>query len=227
MAPAPPGGHLLKCLEKEPGDRYSSAEARRRTWGAGCNTAGRMRNGRGRLSKPAGSSADGSSWQRRWRRAAWGRRQDWRGGWSLRPDPDAELKEIQRRLARGETIELIGSGPTSGPAWSHVAKGSPTTDRSPSDHEVSAPVLRPTRHVGSSARHTRHRVPDFSAVRHESDQNTGGAVGLYLGRKAYSSPSGVGEAFVQLTFNDITNPRDSVETWNATHPTQPPRPVDN
>ena len=145
-------------------------------------------------------------------------------GWQLwRRDPDAAEKDIERRLARGESVPLLGSGPTSQPAWSRVVLGTGLLDRS--DNEDRACRFFSTGGMLELLRDPQLDRYVFRAeVRHETDQQFG-AVGLYLGRRSYSTSMGDIHVFVQVGFNDISSRRDQIRHWNADHPQEPQRAV--
>jgi hypothetical protein len=147
-------------------------------------------------------------------------------------DDDAAEKEIERKLARlapGETLPLLGSGPTSEPICPHIALGKPTTDRSVVDRAFKLQAFDPPGMLDLVRAVPLDRYQIQAQVRHESDQNGGGFVGLYLGRKAYAAAAGEVQVFLQLTFNDISSRKEWVERQNEKQkkdrPDLPPIPV--
>ena len=61
-------------------------------------------------------------------------------------------------------------------------------------------------------------------VRHESDQGLG-FVGLYFGRREYSTTAGDVQVLVQTYFNDVHSQGDDFRHWNQDHPEKPQRRV--
>ena len=59
-------------------------------------------------------------------------------------------------------------------------------------------------------------------IRHESDQGFG-FVGLFFGRRDYSTAAGDVQVMVEVYFNDVHSKRDEIRHWNQDHPDSPPR----
>jgi hypothetical protein len=140
-------------------------------------------------------------------------------------DPDAAEKEIERRLVRGEGVELIGTGPMSGPVWSQVVLGTGVMDRS--DKEDRAFRFQSFSPVGllellRDPRMDRYEIQ--AEVRHEADLGIGLA-GLFLSRRAFSSAAGDVQVFIPVTYNGIHSLADQNRHWNEDNPDQPPKPV--
>jgi hypothetical protein len=209
----------LKCLQKEPRDRYPSATALAEDldrWLHDLPTEakypGRLARVRGFLRRRAflaaslgvcGLGAAGGF-----------------AGWMLW-NPDAAADDLERRLTRGEPATLIGD--TGAPAWSRFVLGKQKTlvENAPDgafqvhcwDHCL-LEVLRDPR--------TDHYR--FTAeIRHEADgQDTGyGSVGIYFGRREHPSPLGTVQVFVLVNFNDIRSAADWAKIQNMKHPKVP------
>ncbi len=132
----------LKCLEKAPGSRYPSADAL-------ADDLGRWLRGESTLARPLGRV------RRLWRRAkrqrvaaaaVCGALLAAGGAFAaaqylgpepevveVTPDPDAKLKEIQRELAAGKRVVLIG--PTGLPRWHRWALAPATLGESQEVHD--------------------------------------------------------------------------------------------
>ena len=217
-----------KCLEKDPRDRYPSAAALAEDldrW---------LQHGRPEAKQPGPLVRTGRFVRRRTFLAgslavcglgATAGLAGW--WWSPRPvDPDAAIKEIERRLARGEAVELIGSGPTSAPAWSRVAMGTAVTDRSDKggDHAFRLLSDSPGGWLELVRDPQTDRYVIRAEIRHETDQGYG-FVGLYFGRREYPTTAGDVQVRVQTCFNDVHSRGDDIRHSNQDHPEKPPRRV--
>ncbi len=197
-----------KCLEKEPRDRYPSAAAL-------AEDLDRWLDGRPPEAKRPGPLLRAGRFVRRRKflctslaACGLGAAAGLTGWWFLQPDPDAEIKEIEKRLARGEAVELLGKGPTSRPAWSRVVMGKPETDRSSIDTAFRLQGITPAALLELVRDPQMDRYVFRAEVRHEAGQ---GFVGLYFGRREYATPGGPAHVFVQLGFNDIYSEKKQAE----------------
>ncbi len=216
-----------KCLEKEPRDRYPSAAAL-------AEDLDRWLDGRAPEAKRPGPLAQTSRFVRRRKflcaslaACGLGATAGLTGWWWLRPDPDAAIKEIEKRLARGEAVELIGSGPASAPAWSHVVQGTIVTDRSDKgdrsgqiDQAFRLLSYTPPGRLDLVHDPQTDRYVIRAEIRHETDQGFG-SVGLYFGRRDYSITAGDVQVLVQTYFNDVHSQGDDFRHWNQDHPEKP------
>jgi serine/threonine-protein kinase len=140
-------------------------------------------------------------------------------GWRLLWDPDAAAAEIERRLAAGQAVELLGSGRDSKPVWSRVVAGTPVMDTSVIGGAFRLHCFSPPGMLELVRDAQVDRYAIRAQVRHEADQESG-EVGLYLARREQPTPSGLIQAFVLLCFNDIHSSKKSAEDWNRDHPKQ-------
>src|SRR5262249_38772218 len=187
----------LKCLEKDPGRRYTTAEAL-------ADALACWQAGEPILAKPA-------SWPRRaWRKV---RRHPFvtaavllvalgsagTGTWLHYSDPDRELHLVQAALTRGELAVLIPEkGP---PRWFRLQTGDAGTGIDPRD--------------GSFLFHTfwlslLELIPDpqldryrFRAeIRQQEDPARLGEVGIYFARTNLVGTKGAADSFLALSFTD-------------------------
>jgi eukaryotic-like serine/threonine-protein kinase len=205
----------LKCLQKEPRDRYPTATALAEDldrWLHDLPTEakfpGRLARVRGFIRRRAflatslgvcGLGAAGGF-----------------AGWMLW-NPDAAADDLERRLARGESVTLIGE--SGAPAWSRWPLGkqkslvSHAADGTVQVRCLDANLLELLRDPRTD--HYRFRAE----VSHEVDAEDGtGGVGVYFGRHSHPSPNGAIHVFVQVVFNDIHSKADWAKNQNLKHP---------
>jgi serine/threonine-protein kinase len=191
----------LKCLEKEPPDRYGSAAALAEdleSWLQGQPVKARPVS---RLSRTA------RVLRRRWRWAAaavvallavvFGVISH------VRTDPDRPRRMIEEALARGEAVVLIGSA--GGPRWYRWNCGQEAS-------QIYAPADGPlTLHSWGLAMLElvadpcveRYRL--CARVRHEQTHLAEG-VGLYFAHRRHPTSAGEVDFYGQMTFDDVTDP---------------------
>jgi serine/threonine-protein kinase len=215
----------LKCLEKEPNDRYPSAAALAENlerWLEGgkpeakrpgpLRRAARLMGRRSFLVASLGGCGLAA--------AGW-------AGWQFsRPDPDAALKEIERRLAHGETVELLSSGPTSAPAWSHEVRGTNVTDRSEKDQAFRLQSFSDCwLELLRDPQTDRYRID--AEMRHEASELSAGVVGLFFGGRVYSTAAGDFRIFLKLAFNEVYSDADLIRHQNEDRKAAAPVPSGN
>jgi serine/threonine-protein kinase len=188
---------VLKCLEKEPGRRYASAEA----------LADDLRNwsdGRPIQTRPL-------PWPRRLGRAL--RRHPWRGaaaGLCLLlagavplffhfTDPDRPLKALQGRLARGHEVTLIGDG--GGPPWKEWVQGEGVFLPPPGQDDAFT-ISALNRALLALLRDPQQGYRLTAEVRH-NEHSKGGEVGLFFGHSRYATGPGPSHSCCTWTFNDF------------------------
>jgi serine/threonine-protein kinase len=207
----------LKCLEKEPGRRYLSAQALAEDLGFWLDhKTPRVRPRR---------------WPVRIGRSCWrfGKRHPLvsvspliaglvvllvllavtsnppegsgqRGKGKPPPDPDRVLKAIQNQLARGKAATLIGE--TGEPRWSQwvlgegAAKVSPAADGTYTVHTWALSMLE----LVQDPQKDRYRFQ--AEVRHRTSDESG-EVGIYFAREQHPGAASTLHSFCQLTFNDV------------------------
>jgi tRNA A-37 threonylcarbamoyl transferase component Bud32 len=190
---------VRKCLDKDPARRYDSAA------GLADDLACWLRN-EPIMARPP------SRIERTWR---WIKRHPW---WAVgifflvvgppaanfayqRLDPDRPIKVAERRIARGERVELLGVNAP--PPWFRWASGAAGTQEGNLNdgmfgaHSLSLALLEllPEPYCKS------YRF--YAEVRH--DWKAGGHVGIYLGRREHAIPGGVAHAFWEVSFDDATD----------------------
>jgi serine/threonine-protein kinase len=205
----------LKCLEKDPRRRYPSAAALAEDldrWLHDLRPKAKLPNplarARGFMRRRAflaaflgvcGLGAAGSF-----------------AGWMLW-NPDAAVEDLERRLARGESVTLIGE--SGAPAWSRWPLGQKISMVShPADgtfqvHCTDAILLELLGDPRTD--HYRFRAE----LCHEGETETGlSNVGVYFGRHSHPSPNGAVHVFVQVAFNDIYSKAAWAKNLNAMNP---------
>ena len=190
----------LKCLQKEPRDRYPTATALAEDldrWlhdqPTEAKFPGRLTRGLGFIRRRTlltaslgvcGLGAVGGL-----------------AGWMLW-NPDAAADDLEQRLARGESVTLLGE--TGAPAWSKWAFGK--------EKALADSALDGTFQINcwNSAllellRNPRREHYLFRAemIHWDDSEDGSGRVGVYFGRQARSGSSGTVHVLVQVQFNDI------------------------
>jgi serine/threonine-protein kinase len=190
----------LKCLEKNPAHRYVSAEAL-------ADDLERWQAGEPILAKPA-------PWPRRWWRKV--RRHPiastvaivlivaLAGGLAAQHlrNPDRELWDMQRTLARGEPVTLIGD--KGRPRWLRWQTGEAGTGINFRDGSFYIQTTEDT---------LLELMPDpqverylFRAeIKHDSDLSHVGDLGLYFSHEKLHGPKGIADSFLALSFSDGRN----------------------
>lgn len=197
---------LLKCLEKKPEHRYPSAAALAddlQAWLSG---------------RPIGSRP----WTWRRRLGRWARRHPWRSLAVVllvalptvflflpdRIDPDRPIKDQQRRLARGESVALIGA--TGGPVQIRWAAAK---DRAVHTLAPDGTFAIQTWSLAMLELLPSQPLPRFrfrAEVRHDGNAEGHGYVGLYTLYSRAKTPRGEEVFDCDWTFNDVpgTAPRN-------------------
>jgi serine/threonine-protein kinase len=196
----------LECLQKDPGHRYSSAEAL-------ADDLDRWLRGELPTVRPLGWL--GRTWRavRRHPRssaAAIGLAALFVVGFFawMHLDPDRPLHEIQGRLARGEMVVLIGD--QGAPRWSHwlAGEGMPQKSTAPdgafSVHTWEQAVLALVRDPQRESYRLR------AEVRHERADANPSQVGIFVVHRGYPGPGGEIQNFAALTYNDVIS---ELEVW--------------
>src|SRR5262249_18054762 len=114
--------------------------------------------------------------------------------------PQRRLESAQQRLARGETVELIGeNGP---PLWSSLLfYGRDTvaiSEKSNQPYSIS-PLSTAAVELLPKVPLPRYRI---RALVQQEDGILTSTVGLYVGRRQYSTPTGTEHYLYELTFKD-------------------------
>src|SRR5262249_19510954 len=113
-------------------------------------------------------------------------------------DPDRPLINYQRRLVRGEAVELIG--PAGSPAWSHWQTGDAGIGIDPRDGSF---------YIQTATLSLLDLMPDpqiqryrFRAeVQHGSDKTHQGEVGIYFAHEKLVGLNGTANSFLALSFS--------------------------
>ncbi len=194
----------LKCLEKRPSDRHASAEA--------------LADELGRRLRREPTLTYRHRWSQKLRHTI--RRRPVACFVLLlalfvplfvlaavaRLDPDRPVKEIERRLAKGEKVTLIGE--TGAPAWFHTRVGGKHTRQTMApdgaftiDSWDDLCLMELVRDPQSE------RYVITARVRHEKS-NDHGEVGIYFGRREPPCEGIDMHTFFSLSYNDIHNLAD-------------------
>jgi eukaryotic-like serine/threonine-protein kinase len=207
----------LKCLAKDPDDRYESAAAV-------AADLGRWRRGEPTEARPPGPAGRARRWARRHATLVRGTAvtalvavlvgvvaaAPWR---TRRPEPDPpeppevaverQAARIEVALDRRDPVVLIGD--TGGPAWSNwVAQ----TDPNPAPPPVGSgfSVQSWGYALVELVRDPRHRAYRLTAEVRHLESHEVGSVGLYVGRVETPTAAGPVHQLVELSFNDIVPP---------------------
>jgi serine/threonine-protein kinase len=190
----------LKCLEKNPAHRYASAEAL-------ADDLERWQAGEPILAKPA-------PWPRRWWRKV--RRHPivctlavvllvaLAGAIAAQhlTNPDRELWDMQRTLARREPVTLIGE--KGRPRWLRWQTGEAGTGINVRDGSFYIQTATYTLLELMPDPQVQHYL--FRAeVRHDSDLGSQGDVGIYVAHEKLLGPKGIADSFLVLRFADGNN----------------------
>jgi serine/threonine-protein kinase len=184
----------LKCLEKERGRRYRSAEAL-------ADDLGRWLRGEATAVRPPG----------RLRRAV-RRHPQWAAAAVVVPlvvllslaalyflDPDRPIKRIERRLAQGQAVELIGA--TGPPRWSRWRQGVAQMDTRDGAFAIRSWTFSLLELVRDPQR-LPYRVR--AEVRHEHSDTIGTPeVGLYVCHRAVVVGAAPVHFLIKVTYNDV------------------------
>jgi eukaryotic-like serine/threonine-protein kinase len=207
----------LKCLHKEPAQRYPSAEALAddlARWLREEPTEARPLRWPGRVARAF----------RRHRRVVMVGAACVVAGLAVAAaiyltSPERALEDLERRLASGEKkVTLIG--PTGKPRWSdwcvgaEAAQTSQAQDGTFTIHTWTLSMLDLMR----NPRRGRYRIQ--AEVRHLNSGDYG-AVGIYCNHREQRTSLGTAHCFTHLTFNDI---RDAVALYDDLVPKLPPPP---
>jgi eukaryotic-like serine/threonine-protein kinase len=139
-------------------------------------------------------------------------------------DPDQPVKEIETMLAQGQPVSLIGE--TGRPAWFRWALGEESTqvslaeDETFSVHSWGFCLLELVR----DPQQDRYRLR--ARVRHEESDSLG-EVGVYLAHRAYPGSQADIHVFTQLTFNDVRGNLDVQKRLPEVFLKKTPPPKDN
>jgi serine/threonine-protein kinase len=193
----------LKCLEKKPANRYTSALAL-------AEDLDNWLEGRPTVARPLGwLGRTGRKVRRHPVRAAgvvlalvaftvgavaW---------WYL--DPDRPLREIERRLTRAESVTLIGEA--GAPAWWDWAAGKQLSQASAA---ADAPfrIHSAGRALVEMVRNPRHeRYLLHAKIRHDTSGERC-RVGLFVAHHEQQTPEGPVHCYVGMTFNDVKDELD-------------------
>ncbi len=210
----------LKCLEKTPGRRFGTAQAL-------AEDLGRWLEGRPTQARPLGRLGRG------WHSV---RRHPVRMavvvlvllGAGLLPallwyrDPLRPLREIEARLARGESITLI---PEAGaPAWSELVAGRSTSQASaPQDGLFTVHATNQVALLDLVRDPGRDRYRFRARIHHATGQEQC-EVGIYFARRAHATSGGTVHCFGALLFNDVKDDRDLYQRLLPKLPKPPPPP---
>jgi serine/threonine-protein kinase len=210
----------LKCLKKESGGRYPSAEALAddlARWLRGEPTEARPLRWPGRITLALRRHARVTAL------AAAGVALTVAAMVVLHPaDPDRELRDIERRLARGEAVTLIGE--TGAPRWSSwrvggaEAQTSLEADGTFTVHAWRFGLLELVRDPG------RARYRFRAEVRHLRCDIGLSHVGIFCTHREDATVAGPVHRFTHLAFNDILDERDlhAEATKKSPQPLPPP-----
>jgi serine/threonine-protein kinase len=213
----------LKCLQKEPDRRYPSALAL-------AEDLGRWLRGEPTLARPL-------RWTGRLKLAL--RRHPRTAtlvaagllvavavlGILYYTDPDRPLRDIERRLARGEAVTLIGE--TGEPRWSRWRTGGDAGQTSLAEdgtftiHTWKLSLLELVHNPGRK----RYRIR--AEVRHLKCGFGLSHVGIYCTHREYPTADGPIHRFTHLSFNDIIDDKEEHALLTKGLPRPPPPPAGN
>ena len=128
-------------------------------------------------------------------------------------DPERPIRRIERKLANRQPVTLIGE--TGKPAWFRMLTGKANTEVSLDKNEVLSVYSWGDFCLLQLVRDPQlDRFAFRAQIRHESGDR-GGEVGLFLGHRTFARSLADVHVFTQLSLNDVA---DDMEVYNALPP---------